>query len=175
MTSLQGRGYSGQKMVSIGVGIRWKRTWGWLYNITIYRKLFPLQLVSPDLEPLKKNLTLCQKIYYCHPLDLAFCWFHQKSVLFVSSLAPSFQKFLSRLVSTVIHWLMIHHHPMIHFCNINNFLKTAYIFMKQFFLDTYIYSPPTVQIWQGLNKLQVWHISIKSGCFADFAQKGSLS
>ena len=39
-----------------------------LYNITIYRKLFPPQLVSPDLEPLKKNLTLCQKIYYCHPL-----------------------------------------------------------------------------------------------------------
>ena len=25
--------------------------------------------------------------------------------------------------TTVIHWLMIHHHPMIHFCNINNFLK----------------------------------------------------
>jgi hypothetical protein len=39
-----------------------------LYNITIYRKLFPPQLVSPDLEPLKKNPTLCQKIYYCHPL-----------------------------------------------------------------------------------------------------------
>ena len=30
--------------------------------------LFPPQLVSPGLEPVKKNPTLCQKIYYCHPL-----------------------------------------------------------------------------------------------------------
>jgi len=34
-----------------------------------YRIFFPPQLVSPGIEPVKKNLTLCQKIYYCHPLD----------------------------------------------------------------------------------------------------------
>jgi len=68
MTSLQEKGYSSQKN-----NVNWHRdminaSCGWLYNITIYRKLFPHQLVSPDLEPLKKNPTLCQKIYYCHPL-----------------------------------------------------------------------------------------------------------
>ena len=73
---------------------------------------------------------------------------------------------------TVIHRLMIHHHPMIHFCKINNFLKNAYIFMKQIFLNTYIYSLPTVQIWQGLNKFQAWCILIKSGCFSELAKKG---
>ena len=56
--------------------------------------------------------------------------------------------------STVIHQLMIHHHPMIHFCNINNFLRNVYSFMKQIFLDTWTYSPSTVKIWQGLNKFQ---------------------
>ena len=35
---------------------------------TIYRIFFPPQLVSPGIEPVKKNPTLCQKIYYCHPL-----------------------------------------------------------------------------------------------------------
>jgi len=65
---------------------------------------------------------------------------------------------------------MIHHHPMIHFCNINN-LKNADYFMKQLFLNTCIYSPPTVKIWQGLDKLQVQCISIKSGCFADLVKK----
>ena len=40
---------------------------------------------------------------------------------------------------TVIHQLMVHHHPMIHFCNINNFLKTSYFFVKQIFLKTCIY------------------------------------
>ena len=44
--------------------------------------------------------------------------------------------------------------------------------MKQIFLNTYIYSPPTVQIWKGLNDFQAQCISIKSGCFADLAEKG---
>jgi len=74
-------------------------------------------------------------------------------------------------MGTVIHRLMIHHHPMIHFCNINNFLKNAYFFMKQFFLNTCIYSPPTVKIWRGLIQLQAWYVSIKSGSFADLAEK----
>ena len=76
MPSLQGRGYSSQKMVSIGVEIRWKRTWGWLYNITIYRKLFPPQLVSPDLEPLKKIWPYVRKFITVTPLlvALALCW-----------------------------------------------------------------------------------------------------
>ena len=47
---------------------------------------------------------------------------------------------------TVIHRLMIHHHPMIHFCNVNNFLKKLYFFMKQIFLKahTCYLSIPTV-------------------------------
>jgi len=43
--------------------------------------------------------------------------------------------------------------------------------MKQFFLNTCIYSPPTVKIWRGLIKLQAWYVSIKSGSFADLAEK----
>jgi len=38
--------------------------------------------------------------------------------------------------NTVIHRLMTHHPPMIHFCYINNFLKNIYFYMKQFFLKT---------------------------------------
>ena len=37
---------------------------------------------------------------------------------------------------TVIHWLMIHHPPMIHFWYINNSLKNADFSMKQIFLNT---------------------------------------
>jgi len=29
---------------------------------------------GPDLKPLKKNPTLCQKIYYCHPLECTQCF-----------------------------------------------------------------------------------------------------
>jgi len=36
------------------------------------------------------------------------------------------------IMLTVIHQLMIHHHPMIHFCYVNNFLKNNSFFMKQF-------------------------------------------
>ena len=59
----------------------------------------------------------------------------------------------------------------LHFCNFNNLLKNAYFFSKQNFLNTYIYSPPTVKIWWGLNKLQVQGISIKSRYFLDLAEK----
>ena len=75
--------------------------------------------------------------------------------------------------NTVIHQLMIHHHPMIHFCNVNNFLKNAYFVKKQFFLNICIYSPSTVKIWQGLNKFQVQCGSFKTGCFPDLAEKVS--
>jgi len=43
--------------------------------------------------------------------------------------------------------------------------------MKQIFLNTWICSLPTVKIWEELNKFQAWCISIKSGFFADLAQK----
>ena len=73
--SLQGRRCSSQKAVSIRV-----ETWTtldklWiilytqrLYNITIYGILFPPQLVSPALEPLKKFPTPCHIFYSWHPL-----------------------------------------------------------------------------------------------------------
>ena len=71
---------------------------------------------------------------------------------------------------TVIHRLMIHHQPIIHFRNVNNFLKNTYFLMNENFFNTCIYSPPTVKIWWGLNKLQAQCIAIKSWYFADLAE-----
>jgi len=75
--------------------------------------------------------------------------------------------------NTVIHWLMIYHHPMIHTCIVNNFLKNAYFIKKQFFLNTCTYLPSTVKIWQGLVNFQVQCVSFKTGCFPELAENVS--
>ena len=71
---------------------------------------------------------------------------------------------------TVIHRLMTHHHPMKHFCYVNNFLKNKYFFMKQFFLKSSIFFLSMVKFWKGLDEFQAWHIVFKSGVFMEFAE-----
>jgi len=65
---------------------------------------------------------------------------------------------------------MIHHHPMIHFCNANNFLKKLYFFAKQIFLEAQIYYPSIPRIRRGLDKFRAQDISFKNECFTDLAK-----
>ena len=51
------------------------------------------------------------------------------------SLLPydDFSQFNDVVSTTVINRLMIHHHTMIHFCYVNNFLRNIYIFDETIF------------------------------------------
>ena len=76
---------------------------------------------------------------------------------------------------TVINRLMIHHHPMIHFCILNNFLRKFYFFMKQISIEAFIYCLSTPTVWTGLNKNRAQDISFKNVCFMDLAKNTATS